>query len=140
MKAAHRNLVDKLIAESGARQHHFKRAVHSKLKLDHEDQDQLTEIRISPDAYLFDHERKEVICYEVETTSSINEDRLAPYVDWWWFLDAFDWNLRLIILRGYNCHGVAFEIDLRDISLTWDSYVPIIVGKKIDGRRTECPG
>ena len=133
MKEQHRNLVDKLLAEAGAQQGRFKRAVLAELKLEPEDLKPLDKIRISPDGYLFDHPREEVICYEVETTSPINEERLQPYVDWWWILDDLGWNLRLVILRGYNCHGVAFEIDLRDVSLTWDSLAPLIIGK-IDAR------
>ena len=129
MKEQHRNLVDKLLIEAGARKGRFKRAVLAELKLDHEELKPLEEIRIAPDGYLFDHEREEVICYEVETSSPINEARLQPYVDWWWILDDLGWNLRLVILRGYSCHGVAFEIDLRAVSLTWHSEVPIITGK-----------
>lgn len=128
MKEQHRNLVDKLLAEAGAKRGRFKRAVLSELKLTPEDLEYLAEIRIAPDGYLFDHTREEVICYEVEAGSPINEQRLAPYVDWWWLLDDLGWNLRLVILRSFARHGVAFEIDLRAVSLTWHSTKPLIVG------------
>jgi hypothetical protein len=128
LKEQHRNLVDKLLTEAGARRHCFKRSVRAELKLAREDLGPLTEIRIAPDGFMFDHAREEVICYEVETSSPINEERLAPYTDWWWFLDDLGWTLRLVVLRGYRCHGVAFEIDLQAVSLTWHSDVPAIVG------------
>jgi hypothetical protein len=130
LKEQHRKLVEKLLVEAGAQRRRFKRALISQLKIDPEALGSLATLKMAPDGYLIDHERAEVICYEVETTSSIDEGRLVPYVDWWWYLDDLGWNLRLVIVRGYGCHGTAFEIDLRTVSLTWDIENPsFIVGK-----------
>jgi hypothetical protein len=130
VKQQHRALVEQLLTKTGARRQHFKRALIKELKIDRRsaDLEYLADSRITPDGFVIDHARSEVICYEVETTSPINEARLGPYVDWWWYLDDLDWKLRLVILRGYSCHGVAFELDLQKVSLTWLSQRPIIVG------------
>lgn len=128
MKEQHCKLVSKLLAEAGAQQYRFKRALISQLKIDRTDMGPLARLKMAPDGYRIDHEQAEVICYEVETTTPINESRLVPYVNWWWYLDDLFWNLRLIILRGYSCHGVAFEVDLRAVSMTWHCKGPVIVG------------
>jgi hypothetical protein len=129
VKEQHCQLVDKLLSEVGARRHSFKRAVRSELNLTSKDLESLEGTRIVPDGYLFDRDRQELICYEVETSSPINQERLSPYVDWWWVIDDFGWSLRLIVLRAYRSHGVAFEIDLPAVSLTWNSQASRIVGR-----------
>lgn len=53
---------------------------------------------VVPDAFTIDLNRRRVICFEVEITHCLNEDKIAAYSDYWWVLDEFYWRLELIAL------------------------------------------
>jgi len=85
---------------------------------------------IAPDVFLIKPDDQEVICYEIESRSAIDEERLINYVNWFWFLDDQEWKLRLFIIRAYSSHGVAAEHDLFGISSTWSTKQKVhIVGQ-----------
>lgn len=75
----------------------------------------------TPDVFLIKPRAHEAICYEIESTSAIDDSRLVPYVNWFWFLDDHEWKLRLFIVRAYSSHGVGAELDLFGIGATWHS-------------------
>jgi hypothetical protein len=74
---------------------------------------------ITPDVFVIKPVANQVVCYEIEAASTIDAERLVPYVNWFWFLDDQEWKLRLFSVRAYSSHGVAAELDLFGISTTW---------------------
>lgn len=98
---------------------------------------------ITPDVFLIRPAELEVICYEIESSASINERRLVPYVNWFWFLDEHGWKLRLFSVRAYSSHGAASELDLFAISTTWHirSGIHIVgqLGKYEPGQEVSAP-
>lgn len=93
----------------------------------------------TPDVFVIRPEEQEVICYEIEAASTIDESRLVPYVNWFWFLDDHEWKLRLFIVRSYSSHGVGAELDLFGISATWFANQNIhIVGQLGIPRKSTC--
>ena len=136
MNAQHRNLVRAVKQRVGGQSHGFIKAVLKAMGVDRSQYDQEAlhfrrEARcldgglampsgFSPDVFLIKSDESEAICYEVESTSSIDAPRLVPYVNWFWFLDDHEWKLRLFTIRAYSSHGVAAELDLFGISSTWN--------------------
>ena len=135
MSERHRNLVQAVKQRVGGQCHGFTKAVLKAMGVDRSRYDRTAlhfrreahcldgglamPSGFTPDVFLIKPHENEAICYEVESTSAIDEGRLVPYVNWFWFLDDHEWKLRLFSVRAYSMHGVAAELDLFGISSTW---------------------
>lgn len=135
MSARHRHLVHAVKQRVGGQCYGFTKAVLKAMGVDRSRYDQTAlhyrheahcldsglaiPSGFTPDVFLIKPDEQEAICYEIESSSAINESRLVPYVNWFWFLDEQEWKLRLFIIRSYSAHGVAAELDLFGVSTTW---------------------
>lgn len=63
-----------------------------------------------PDAFMVDTAKRIVVCFEVEVTNQVSDDKLEHYQDLWWFLDDVYWGLRLVVVDRYG--NYAAEIDV----------------------------
>lgn len=112
-----RAVLDALIGKCGS--HEMKLSDPTKPESKYNDCDrcylkeELAECRVLPDAFRIEHEREEILVYEVEVTHHLPDWKLERYCQFWWALDEYYWMLRLFIVDRF---GNQHELDLFRIS------------------------
>lgn len=114
----HQAVISKL-SELGTSTHGFKRSVIEAIRLEEGQEvaeclkEDVNNNRVTPDAFRIEVHKRTVIAFEVEMFNAIDESKMARYVDWWWMLDDFYWDLRLVGVKCIANVGICYEIDLK---------------------------
>jgi hypothetical protein len=66
------------------------------------------DIHLIPDAYEIDIENNLIKCYEVEVHNPISLEKIHKYINLWWALDNYEWNLELTAVSKYGSESVLF--------------------------------
>lgn len=104
----HNVLVEDICVRYGAKKTGFGKALMSRLIADYDEY--LDDwVRFSPDAYLVNEAKKEIIFYEVELSHELSDQALQRYVTFWFESDCEEWTIRLVSIDRY---GNEQEIDL----------------------------
>ena len=74
----------------------FMKAVH---KVIPEERDLM---RIIPDAFIVDRANQILVAYEIEAAHAVPASKIEAYIDLWWALDNWCWDLGLIIIDRFG--------------------------------------
>ena len=84
-------------AYSHGQQHRFGAALRSICE-DEED----WKTAVQPDFYLIDRDAKRVTVFEVEDTSALTSKNLADYIEIFFLLDEYEWELRMLVFDRWG--------------------------------------
>ena len=111
MTALHRNLIDDLVAELGAKTAKFAKA--SDALADELDSEIMTP-QFKPDAYRINRETMRIELYEVEVTHPVSPQKLSQFASYWEDWDGEAGHAWLPVLIIVNRFGARSELDLCD--------------------------